>query len=116
MAEKDKFADEVISDEELDNVAGGRFTQTADDSRFLNSLNGSTDRYRATRLFFDHDDDKKREIERGWATVGIRAEVVYGLGFSNKYYLNGQEITQEDARMHAMRITGKYMNRADWDW
>ena len=32
MADKDKFADEVMSDEELDNVAGGTIAETAADS------------------------------------------------------------------------------------
>ena len=45
MADKDKFADEVMSDDELDNVAGGEAIEMVYDSRFLNSLNGSCDRY-----------------------------------------------------------------------
>ena len=30
MADKDKFADEVMSDEELDGVAGGTYSETSD--------------------------------------------------------------------------------------
>ena len=52
MAKEDKFADEVMSDDELDGVAGGNCYETADDSRFLNSLNSSTDRYGAPRIYF----------------------------------------------------------------
>ena len=52
MTKEDKFADELMSDEELDNVAGGCAEQMADDSRFLNSLNGSTDRYGSFRTFW----------------------------------------------------------------
>ena len=40
MAEEDKFADEMLTDDELDNVAGGNCYEKADDTRFLNSLNG----------------------------------------------------------------------------
>ena len=39
--------DEMMSADELDAVAGGDCHETADDSRFLNSLNGSCDRYGA---------------------------------------------------------------------
>ena len=39
MATEDKFEDEIISDEELDNVAGGEAIEMVYDSRFLNSLN-----------------------------------------------------------------------------
>ena len=35
MADEKILKDEVMSDEELDNVAGGSPGQTADDSRFL---------------------------------------------------------------------------------
>ena len=36
-----------LNNEELEQVAGGSAYDLADDSRFLNSLNGSTDRYGA---------------------------------------------------------------------
>ena len=38
MADKDKFADEMLTDEELDGVAGGTPGELADDSKFLNVL------------------------------------------------------------------------------
>ena len=115
MAEKDKFADEKLSDDELGIVAGGTPGQTADDSRFLNCLNGSCDRYGATKMFFDAFGERMKEIEKGWSTVGIKAETYVGVGI-NKYYLNGQEITQEQARQHAMNVTGNHMTEADWKY
>ena len=105
---------ELLSDEELDRVAGGDCHETADDSRFLNSLNGSTDRYGATKLFFFGG--SVREIEAAWANLGITADLDVGLAYINEYYLNGQKITQEEARQHAMKVTGHYMTRKDWDW
>ena len=118
MATEDKFADEMMSDDELDNVAGGEAMQMVYDSRFLNSLNGSCDRYGDFKISFSagaYND----EIEKAWATVGIKAEVSSGLGGfgkSNKYYLNGQQITQEQARQHAMNVTGHHMQESDWNW
>lgn len=70
MADEKKFAEEKMSDDELEQVAGGDCYETADDSRFLNSLNGSTDRYGATRIFFG---DHSEEIQSAWAKLGIRA-------------------------------------------
>ena len=35
MADKDKYADEMMSDDELDGVAGGNVGQTVVDSDFL---------------------------------------------------------------------------------
>ena len=112
MAE-DKYADELMSDDELDGVAGGTAGQMADDSRFLNSLNGSTDRYGSFRTFWGTG---FTEIKNAWASLGIETDLDSSTGGDNKYYLNGQEITQEQARQHAMKVTGHYMTESDWKW
>ena len=114
----DKYADEVMSDAELEGVAGGNAQQMADDSRFLNSLNGSCDRYGAFKIGFSAG-AYNEEIEKAWATVGIKAEVsspMGDFGADNKYYLNGRQITQEEARQHAMNVTGHHMTESDWKW
>jgi len=118
MAKEDKFADEMLTDEELDGVAGGEAEQMADDSRFLNSLNGSCDRYGDGKIMFSAG-AYNEEIEKAWATVGIKSKVSSGLGGfgkENQYYLNGQQITQEKARQHAMNVTGHHMKESDWKW
>ena len=96
---------EKMSDEELDKVAGGTFHEVADDSHFLNSLNGSCDRYGSVE-----------ETKKGWATVGITADLSNIAWEHNKYYLNGKQITQEEARQHAMKVTGHHMTEKDWKW
>ena len=114
MIDEKKIANAAMSDEELDKVAGGRIAQAADDSRFLNSLNGSCDRYGATRLFFENHE---QEIANAWSTVGITAKIAGGWAIeSNEYFLNGQQITQEQARQHAMNVTGHHMTESDWKW
>ena len=118
MADKDKIADEKLTDDELDNVAGGKAEEMANDSRFLNSLNGSCDRYGEWKIMFSAG-AYNEEIEKAWATVGIKAEVSSGqggFGKKNKYYLKGNQITQEEARQHAMNVTGHYMTEEDWKW
>lgn len=115
MAKEDKFADEMLSDEELDAVSGGSCNELADDSRFLNSLNGSTDRYGATKMFFSGGTGRVQEVKDAWAKLGITTDLT-NLGWDNKYYLNGQRITQEEARRHAMKVTGHYMTESDWKW
>lgn len=115
---KINFELEQLSDEELENVSGGNAEQTSNDSRFLNSLNGSTDRYGPERIAWSFG-VHNAEIEKGWATVGIKATVYFacgGFGKSNRYYLDGQEITQEQARQHAMKVTQHYMTEKDWKW
>ena len=118
MIDNKILEDAAMSDEELDNVAGGTSYEMADDSRFLNSLNGSCDRYGATRIIFNgmFSDSIKTEVENAWAKVGIKARFDYDYGTSNVYSLNGRKITQEQARQHAMEVTGHHMTESDWKW
>ena len=52
-----------LNDNELELVNGGTYWQTANDSRFLNSLNGSTDRYGAFKIFIDGSGERTKEIQ-----------------------------------------------------
>ena len=116
----DKFADEMLDDEELDMVAGGNDAEMANDSRFLNSLNGSCDRYGSDRIAWSAG-AYNEEIRKAWATVGIEADVSFGMGgfgYSNKYKRmdNGQSLTQAEARQYAMNRVGRQLKESDWNW
>ena len=108
--------DEILKDEQLDAIAGGKSVQMADDSRFLNSLNGSCDRYGTTNIDLSllFSSSKEKEIKNAWATVGITAKLYRAI--DNEYFLNGQGISQEQARQHAMNVVGKQMTESDWQW
>ena len=110
------MTNEILKEEQLDNIAGGKAWQMADDSRFLNSLNGSTDRYGSTKLDLCllFSSSKANEIKNAWSAVGIKAKLYRAI--DNEYSLNGQGITQEQARQHAMQVAGKQMTEADWKW
>ena len=108
---------EKISDEQLDRVSGGTAEQTADDSRFLNSLNGSTNRYGAFKISIERYDDK---IAEAWAALGVTAVIhtgnlFYG-GSDNEYYIGTKKVTQFDARHHAMKVVGKQMKYNEWHY
>jgi len=112
---------EQMSDDELSMVAGGTKYETADDSRFLNSLNGSCDRYGESKIHAEKvfcpfgPSTILKEIEHAWTTVGINA-CCHADSSKNTYNLNGNLITQEEARQHAMKVTGHYMTEKDWKW
>jgi len=114
-------ATKKISDNSLNLVSGGTKAETADDSRFLNSLlygrPDQCDRYGEYRVSCGTHDVS---IERAWQSVGITAVLNSGnlvkQGDSNTYWLNGRQLTQEQARQHAMKVTGVYLTRAQWDW
>ena len=62
MAEKDKFADEVLSDDELDNVVGGNYDETSDDSKFLN-IYGLCGKYTKSDIFLIQVQVRKKMLK-----------------------------------------------------
>ena len=63
-------------------------------------MNGSCDRYGELRITLEIHTN---EITNAWKTVGITAQLYDGIrNVDNRYYLNGKQITQEEARQHAM--------------
>ena len=104
----------AIDDALLEGVAGGSCYEMADDSRFLNSLNGSTDRWGATKCAFDWGRSKCNTLQIAWGKLGIDAyEYVVG---DNGYFYQGNRISQAQARDIAMQVTGHHMQRSEWDW
>ena len=114
MADKDKYADEIMSDEELDGVAGGYANEMADDSQFLNVLlrgrPGQCDRYGQWRAPYNGE-----EIENAWKSVGVEC-VTKSAFYGNIYKINGKEVSQQKAWEHAEQVVGKHLERSDWDW
>ena len=107
------MANELLSDEVLDGVAGGYDFETADDSRFLNVLlagrAGQCDRWGEWKAA-----SHTAEISQAWASVGV--EFKHNGHKDNKYFINGNEVTREDAWAHAQQVVGRTLERTDWDW
>ena len=120
MAEKDKYADEIMSDEELDKVSGGTSGELADDSRFLNVLLQGTnkyhqcDRYGEWRMLWSPG--ARDDLTKSWNSLGI--EITYSTSclIKNTYRLNGKEISQADAWAHAESLVGKHLTKEQWNW
>ena len=108
MAVENKFADEIMSDEELDNVAGGTNAESAEDSKFLNNLLKGT-RYYQCKSYSEKDlyDDLEARLDvlLSWKSVGI--EIKLADKDKNLYLLNGKEISRDEAWAHAKKIVGK---------
>ncbi|MBE6105351.1 hypothetical protein [Anaerovibrio lipolyticus] len=112
-----KFKDEnKLTDGELEQVAGGN-SNLSDDSRFLNVLlrgrEGHCGRYGDWKSG-DHYD----EIVKAWKSVGVDFEdgVILDCAEIITYRINGQEVSQLQAWLHAEQVVGKHLKRADWDW
>ena len=118
MADKDKYADEIMSDEELDKVAGGTLRELADDSRFLNVLLHGTnkyhqcDRYSGFTMFLS--EPALYDLRKSWNSLGIELEDSRFVG--NTYKLNGKEISRAEAWAHAESLVGKHLTKEQWNW
>jgi len=104
-----------IDFEQLDMVAGGKATDMQADSRFLNSLNGSVERMGMFDCWLNVE--AKRKIAAAWATVGISVQQDdLFFGYSNRYFLDGKQISVEEARQHAMKVARHQMTEAGWNY
>ena len=106
---------EKLSDEELEGVTGGSASESADDSRFLNSLAGLCDRYGTFRMQTqDHD----YEIRDAWKRVGVDATIhtgnIFTGGANNVYKIDGKTVSRVEAINHAMEVTGHHMEWDSW--
>ena len=115
MAE-DKFADEMFTDDELDQVVGGSNVESSDDSKFLNALLNGTGyhqckRYSAKDLY--DDVESRFDVLLSWGSVGI--EIKLFDHDKNLYILNGKEITRAEAWSHAQNLVGKHLTKEQWN-
>lgn len=82
---EDKFADEMLSDDELDQIAGGTDDQTTDDNMFLYE-HGLVDVVVC---------DSSKDVDAGWAKAGITCVTKF---FSdNQYFIGGKSISRNEA-------------------
>ena len=118
MTKEDKFAEEMLTDDELDNVAGGTLGESADDSRFLNVLLHGTnkyhqcDRYGEFKMFWSRQ--ARKDLKKAWYSLGI--EIEESIFIKNTYMLNGKEISREEAWAHAESLVGNHLTEAQWNW
>ena len=90
---------EMMSDEELDQVAGGTFEETAEDSQLLYKhgfLDSWYDAFFSLPLRWI---TFSKEVDKGWAKAGITC-CTSPVG-ANKYWRNGKQISREDALLYA---------------
>ena len=115
MADKDKYADEIMSDEELDNVAGGGTRQICGDNAFLKSFGYS--HYDGTFLWDVSYIGAARSVDKGWSQAGVTCVTKFGCP-DNLYFIGGKEVSRKDAFRHVLRQKGyseASINNYDFD-
>ena len=97
---------ELLSMNELDQVAGGTTTELSNDSRFLNVLlrgrAGQPNRYGELKCHF-------ADLWGVDTRMGPQSLL-------NKYYINGKKVTRAEAWSHAEAVVGKHLIHSEWDW
>ena len=105
MANEDKFSDEMLTDEQLDEVSGGGTAQTIGDFRFVRAT-GFIHRLTETQFGFILGWRLNApKVDGGWAKAGVTCCTVFGSG-DNKYWIGGKEVTRKEAFAHVLRQKG----------
>ena len=88
---------ELMSDEELESVAGGSVGQTSNDSKILYDY-GLMNKYYGTVSTMFYWGSKSAEVDEGWSKAGITC--VTKPFADNLYFINGKEISRGEAYNH----------------
>lgn len=100
MTEEKVLQDELLSDEQLEQVAGGNNVENYHDFRFLRTLG----------LFIEdldenHESAMKGQLQEHWAKVGVVAIPRTDAGENEYYNSNGKQISRVDAFRIAIKQT-----------
>ena len=95
---------EKLSDEELDNVAGGKYYETGADSRFLHDVGLMDERFSNVDVVFD-DARISSKVTEAWNKIGISVETYFAC--DNVYKKEGEEITRKQAIKYACKTLSK---------
>ena len=124
MAKEDKFADEMLTDDELDQISGGSLQQSADDSHYLNDILYGTqyykcDQYGKTSIFLNQSlntsgPTPRLDISNAWGSLGISCTLNKFEG--NTYKYKGEIISRRRAYEIAWEKAGRNMNDLPPSW
>ena len=99
MDDKKILAEEIMSDEELDDVAGGSISQLISDVKDLKSMgfdistvgDGSVASYCNNASYY------KEKVKEAFASAGIDAKIFMTTELDNQYLYEGREVSREKA-------------------
>lgn len=89
--------DEIMSDEKLDNVAGGNWWQTANDIKkagMLGLVNVNPDDWNSIEKFYF---DNRGELTDIFAKFGVQYIQNESMRENNEFVYNGQKISRDEA-------------------
>ena len=103
MAEEKILKDEILSDEQLEQVAGGGTRQTVGDKDFLYDMGyvSSDSGYPWTESW----GTISRAVDEGWSKVGITSVTKWGCP-DNLYFVGDRQISRREAFRIVLRKKG----------
>ncbi|MBR5909098.1 MAG: hypothetical protein IKZ66_03875 [Schwartzia sp.] len=108
---KEKFEGRELTPEQLEDVAGGLEKETILDSKFLNYMLGDkVCRRWDGKVRWNEEPDEM--VRKAWEKVGVTFYWKYLE--SNRYVINGVDVTRKQAFEHAQKVLGKKVKDSDW--
>lgn len=109
-------ADNMLTENELEQAAGGSFAETIDDSKFLNKLmEGMPGQPPRQNSSYELDRDGGAAVQTAWEKLGITFR--YGIyAKPNEYYLDGKKLSRAEAMNYAQQRVGKQLTDSEWKY
>lgn len=110
---KEILKDEILSDEQLDNVAGGTFAESYGDAKSFEKLGVKIFKNELVGIpLLDHEGfaNLRKAFEKYGVTIKDDGSIfgdLVGTSKANQYYLNGKEISRDEAWKHINAQFGK---------
>ena len=96
---KEILKDEILTDEELDGVAGGTYLESADDAKKFKKLGVNVyDNDIAGIPILTHNEFEK--LRGAFNEYGVTIKDKGGLLNTNEYYIDGKLVSRDDAWKH----------------
>ena len=91
--------EELLSEDQLEDVAGGTSREIKKDTDFMQTIG-----------LLRQDETEKDDLRRAWAQGGVTLIMHGGNNLANEYYKNGKQITREVALETLTKKTGSDLN------
>ena len=99
MADEKKITDEILNDEELEQVAGGNYFESMSDAQKFENLGIKISEKNIGGMpILMHDEFVK--LRETFKIYGVEIKDHGGLINDNEYFINGNQVSRDDAWKH----------------
>ena len=107
--------DEILSEEELDNVAGGTLKEVSLDLEFLRDI-GFDVQQRNKNYIYNYFSEVANQLRSTWLQAGVRCQTISNSDYTKNVYTDqsGNPITRKAAMEMAMNFKGVTVDPAKY--